>query len=423
MAGFARGSRANAVFFFVSVAAATDTGKNERGCPGEIGRAAGFPFLVGTAWHGRGLAMISARGVARAAVVGAMVLLAVGGAALGQTHAPWPTDWNNWNDPALWVTVGNPRNTGELAGAGAGGNGPDRICGAVGYTCKVGKFEVTAGQYTAFLNAVAKTDTYGLYNTDMVLGYGCQIQRTDTGSGYTYIVLADWANRPVNCVSWGDAARFANWLTHGQPTGAQDGSTTEDGSYYLNGAISDAALVAVVRKSPEQGGRYYIPTEDEWYKAAYYKSGGTTAGYWDYPTSSDTASGRDMADASGNNANYYTTSTPGAYPIDSGKYTTVAGEFQNSDSPYGTFDQGGNVWEWNEAIPYGSFRGLRGGSFGSSGTYLRAANCSSGFGGESPSYEGDSVGFRVSEVPEPATMSLLAFGGLVLLYRRRGASS
>jgi hypothetical protein len=51
MAGFARASRANAVFFFVSVAAATDAGKNSTGCPGEIGRAAGFPFLVGTAWH------------------------------------------------------------------------------------------------------------------------------------------------------------------------------------------------------------------------------------------------------------------------------------------------------------------------------------------------------------------------------------
>ena len=65
------------------------------------------------------------------------------------------------------VPVGDPGNAGELSGAGAGGVGPDRICGAVGHTYRMGKYEVTAGQYTAFLNAVAKTDTYGLYNMKM----------------------------------------------------------------------------------------------------------------------------------------------------------------------------------------------------------------------------------------------------------------
>ena len=49
----------------------------------------------------------------------------------------------------------NPGNAGELSGAGAGGYGPNRVCGAVGYTYNIGKYEVTAGQYAAFLNAVA----------------------------------------------------------------------------------------------------------------------------------------------------------------------------------------------------------------------------------------------------------------------------
>src|SRR5665647_1441137 len=65
------------------------------------------------------------------------------------------------------VPVGNPGNAGELSGAGAGGYGPDRICGAVAHAYNIGKYEVTAGQYTEFLNAVAKTDTYGLYSTSM----------------------------------------------------------------------------------------------------------------------------------------------------------------------------------------------------------------------------------------------------------------
>ncbi len=80
------------------------------------------------------------------------------------------------------VPVGNPGNAGELSGSGAGGFGPDRICGSVGYTYNVGKYEVTAGQYTEFLNAVARTDTYGLYNANMdtaVNSYGCNIKRCD----------------------------------------------------------------------------------------------------------------------------------------------------------------------------------------------------------------------------------------------------
>ncbi|HOW71077.1 MAG TPA: hypothetical protein PKY77_10790 [Phycisphaerae bacterium] len=56
------------------------------------------------------------------------------------------------------VPVGDPGNAGELSGLGAGGDGPDRICGSVGYTYSIGKYEVTAGQYCEFLNKVATTD-------------------------------------------------------------------------------------------------------------------------------------------------------------------------------------------------------------------------------------------------------------------------
>jgi formylglycine-generating enzyme required for sulfatase activity len=294
--------------------------------------------------------------------------------------------------------VGDPGNAADSTGFGS-----------VAYTYNIGTYEVTAGQYAEFLNAVAKTDTYSLYNTNMSdTSQGSGIARSGVSGSYTYSVATDFVNRPVNYVSYWDACRFTNWLHNGQPTDAQGVGTTETGAYSLTAdGINNNT---VVRNSDW---KWAVASENEWYKAAYYKGGSTNAGYWDYPTSSDTAPGRDMADASGNNANYYTGS--GAYPIDSGKYTTVGGEFQNSDSPYGTFDQGGNVWEWNEAVLYGSNRGLRGGSFGSSSGDLHASGRISSF----PSLGYGDIGFRVSEVPEPATIVMLALASVGILRRRK----
>ena len=76
-------------------------------------------------------------------------------------------------------------------------------------------------------------------------------------------------------------------------------------------------------------------------------------------------------------------------------YRTNVGEWENSGSPYGTFDQGGNVWEWDEAILDGSSRGLRGGSFYSNDFYLRAAFRTS----NDPAVENYGIGFRVAEIP------------------------
>jgi MYXO-CTERM domain-containing protein len=271
---------------------------------------------------------------------------------------------------------------------------------------------VTAGQYTEFLNAVAATDTYGLYDMNMDSSYvGCKIQRSGSSGSYTYSVAGDRANRPVNYVSWGDAARFANWLHNGQPTGAQDLSTTEDGAYYLNGATSHAALLAVNR---EADWKWAITSEDEWYKAAYHKNDGATGNYFDYPTSSDSVPSNDLINPDpGNNAN----SSQSGYTIGSPYWRTEVGEFENSESPYDTFDQGGNVWEWNEAILYGSDRGLRGGWYFIDDDIGLASSYRSN--GGSPHSESYGIGFRVSEVPEPFTFGLLSLGGLALLRRRK----
>jgi len=323
------------------------------------------------------------------------------------------------------VSVGNPGNPGELSGEGAGGYGPDRICGAVDYEYNMGKYEVTAGQYAEFLNAVAwRADAFALYNPSMAPyanEYSCGIEQSPQwyqltpdigGWGYKYTVAEDWANRPVNYVSWGDAARFANWLHNGQQSGLMGPLTTEHGSYALNGAMSDEDLMAVTR-SP--GATWAIPTEDEWYKAAYHKNDGVTGNYFDYPTTSNSVPSNDLVDPDpGNNATYFVTS-PGIYTIGSPYYRTEVGTHENSDSPYGTFDQGGNMFEWNEAVPFESCRSLRGSSFSYGDTSMRASTRNNGIG---PSIEQDDVGFRVSEVPEPCSIAILALGAVWTLRRR-----
>ncbi len=294
------------------------------------------------------------------------------------------------------VTVGNVGNVNDATGYGK-----------VDHVYQIGTYEVTASQYTEFLNAVAATDTHSLYDTNMwSFEWGCKIQRDGSSGSYTYSVAQERANRPVNCVSWGDAARFVNWLHNGQPTGTQSLATTEDGAYYLNGVMSNGALMAVTRNADA---RYWIPTENEWYKAAYHKNDGVTGNYFDYPTGSDNTPSNDLINPDpGNNANF----EQNGYTIDSPYFFTEVGEFENSASPYGTFDQGGNVFEWNETATTTSYRGLRGGIWNCDSSYMLASYRSIGgtpFGGNSHH------GFRVASVPEPGSFALFVCGVLASL--------
>ena len=281
------------------------------------------------------------------------------------------------------VTVGDPGNAGENSGESEpDGFGPDRICGAVDYTYNIGKYEVTNAQYAEFLNAVAADDPGGLYDLSMGSLYG-GITRAGRRESFTYNPIEGRGNMPVNHIGWYDALRFANWMHNGQPVGAQDASTTEDGAY-------DMSLGAgVVRKC---GARVFLPSEDEWYKAAYYKGGGPDAGYWDYPTQSDTGPtlerppGTDFINGSANHRWAVGNLT------DVGVYAA-----KPSDSAYGTYDQGGNVWEWNESV-IGATGGLRGGSFSTIDDY--DLHASTRYEDLSSSYD-FTFGFRVGEVPEP----------------------
>lgn len=285
------------------------------------------------------------------------------------------------------VIVGNSGNPGETH--------HNETFGRVDYIYEMATYEITAGQYTVFLNAVAADDTYRLYNTNMwTHPEGCGIERTGKPGSYEYFVAPDFADRPVNFVGWADAARFANWIHNGQPIGAQSHSTTEDGSYFLDGIheSADQLLEDVVR---EPDATWVIPTEDEWYKAAYHKNDGVTGNYWNYPTSANNGISNQLIDPDpGNNATYFQIGAGDT--IGPPYWRTEVGAHENSESPYGTFDQGGNVQEWTEAVAGFDIRRLRGGSY-TWGSVLLSSSEQDDVYHSSDQFA--DIGFRLARVP------------------------
>jgi len=247
------------------------------------------------------------------------------------------------------VTVGNPGNAADIrAGTESFGGA---TYGAVAYSYKIGKYDVTVSQYTAFLNAVGSTDTYGLYDAQMALDTNYTsnislISRSGSSGSYTYAVAGSRGNRPIVFVSWFECARFCNWMSNGQPSGAQNSATTENGAYTLNGATfatSGGNNVAQNATNPNTGlaPTYRMPLENEWYKAAYYSPnyGGVGIGnYYLYATQSNSVPGTTPGNY-GNQANYNSSVNYGS---------TDVGAFSGSPSYYGTFDQSGNVYQWND---------------------------------------------------------------------------
>ncbi len=242
------------------------------------------------------------------------------------------------------------------------------------------------------------------------------ITRGGSSGSYTYSVMnnaGSSANRPITYVSWFDAARFSNWMANGQPTGAQVATTTENGAYTLNGATSGGGCTKnAVNPNTSASTIFWVPSENEWYKAAYYDPtlNAGTGGYWINPTQSNTQPGNTIG-AGANLANFY---NGVSYSTGGAPYLTDVGAFTGSGSAYGTYDQGGNVWQWNDAILSGSERGLRGGSWHNGSMMSNLSRLAS------PDFERSDGGFRVASVPEPSTAGLvLLVGAGWMVWKRR----
>ena len=273
-----------------------------------------------------------------------------------------------------WTSIGNAGNVADSTGYGA-----------VSYGYNIGTYDVTNAQYVEFLNAKGASNSYGIYNSTMghtggSYNYGNITQSGSSGS-YTYSVSSTYANNPVVAVTWFDAARFSNWLQNGQGSGS-----TETGAYTLSGATSGII-------SANADAQIRLPTEDEWYKAAYYNGG--TGTYSLYPDGRN-----DITPADAN------------YNLNNGGLVNVN---YGTPSLYGAFI-GGNVFQWNDAV-INSSRGLRGSSWPIyfSGTSLASSSRIN----DVPSIVGNNVGFRVVSVPEPTSGVLMVVASGIMLIRRK----
>lgn len=308
----------------------------------------------------------------------------------------------------------NPRARTRRIGDPGNPADPQTGFGAVEYVYEIDEREVTNAQYAAFLRAVAREDDpKGLFNENMAISPAGGIVRLGVPGAFDYQVKPGMAAKPVNFVSWLDAARYVNWLENGSPEGGIGPDTTETGAFDLTGA--DPATTAVF----DEAALHSLPTEDEWFKAAYYDPGaeGGAGAYRNYPTGSDVAPEVALADEIGdvtnpgpNVANY----AAGAVWNGANGNVVTTGD-SGSTSPYGLYDMGGNVAEWLAAPSEAGLRIVRGGAFDSSHSRLART---AGLANRAdlrlpPTYEGPDVGVRL--VPEPrggggAIAALLAIG-------------
>jgi sulfatase modifying factor 1 len=287
-----------------------------------------------------------------------------------------------------FVTIGNPGNLADTTGL-------PNPAGSVARTFQMGKYEVSEQMIT-------KATALGS------LG----ITKNTRG-----------VDKPATSVSWNEAARFVNWLNTSQGHSPAYKFAVQPGGvgYSANAniqlwTVSDGAAYNAANPYRNANAVYFLPSENEWYKAAYYdpnKPGG--AGYWDYPTGSDTAPTATSGSTTAGTAVYL--QALGDDPAD----ITLAGGL----SPYGTMGQGGNIHELLEDAFDGvndtvsEYRNIRGGFWGdSSGLFLESAT---GEAQISPGFESFGAGFRVAAVPEPlesaGVIGVAALG--IAFWRRR----
>ena len=219
-------------------------------------------------------------------------------------------------------------------------NDPDTGLGMVIQEYSIAQTEVTANQYCSYLNVVAAGDNYLLfYNEKMGSDSNvASIKRAVVNGKNQYSVIqdkqGDRGDFPIVYVNLYQAARFCNWLQNQNIPGLTVDELTENGAYTLKGKSSGP-----IARNPEA--IWFIPTESEWYKPAYYKGGGLKEGYWHFANRSDWAPS-DSLNGGENSANYCSL----GYTKQGPPYLTPVDYFKQSVGTYNTYDMSGNAAEW-----------------------------------------------------------------------------
>jgi formylglycine-generating enzyme required for sulfatase activity len=235
------------------------------------------------------------------------------------------------------------------------------------------------------------------------------------------VMAGAWTGgQPAANMTWFEAAAFVNWLNT---------STGHHAAYNLTPIPPDVfgntwSMTLWSSEEAWDPGRgnlyrhkdayYVLPSEDEWYKAAYHKNDGVTANYWDYATAGNSIPTPVASGTGAGTAVYAGQSTPAPVQISGGL------------SGYSTRGQNGNVREWVESASDGldnspfENRVLRGGAYNLPASFEtemrssgRATSPPAGLSSASPT-----IGFRVVSVPEPSCAMLMIGGGFVALSRR-----
>ena len=234
-----------------------------------------------------------------------------------------------------------------------------------------------------------------------------------TASGMVGVTAGAWSNnQPAADITWYEAAAFVNFLNTNSGKTAAYALTFSNSQWSMALWSSEQAWTAGgTNLYRNKDAYYFLPSENEWYKAAYYNAAGTN--YFVYPTGSDTAP---TAVASGTNA--------GSAVYDNVASVPAIVDSAGGLSPYGTMGQGGNVFEWTESAFAGTNnsttedRAIRGGNYATAMNVLSSSDRYN----LGPAAQFPGVGFHVASVPEPSTYALLlmtAAGALWMTRRRR----
>jgi formylglycine-generating enzyme required for sulfatase activity len=291
----------------------------------------------------------------------------------------------NLNNPAQKVSVGLTLS--NLSGTIIQPAREQEV-GSVDYSYRIGKYEITRDIITRFNSlqplqiAMGDLSNFGGHSGDIL-------------------------NRPATSISWNQAARFVNWLNTSRgyqeayyfaTTGPYDDISAWPSPPYLTvtGTIGTwGSNYSGSNRFRNPNAHYFLPSLDEWYKAAYGSPDGT---WYKFSNGSNVAPNATSGGLSG--------LVYGGYPVSGPADVDNAGDL----SAWGTMAQGGNALELTESALNGLFtsprdyRLLMGGSWDSPNGIQ-----SSGLGDSLlPSDHFSTAGFRVASVPQPSSLSLLA---------------